>query len=140
MKRIESIYLSNKLNTTLLALFFDNESGIFEIKDKDIADKLREKNIIDVVSIHSQTFKFTALGREYCELLIEKKEKERGDNIIKWGTFIISILALVLSIVSLMIQFKDHETNVNKSEIRDTIIETSETITTSETGILCSQK
>ena len=44
MKRIESIYLSNKLNTTLLALFFDNESGIFEIKDKDIADKLREKN------------------------------------------------------------------------------------------------
>lgn len=130
MENVKDIFLLKDSKKIILKAYFNNKGDCFEISNEASLEELRKKQLIDVKSMNAKTYKLTERGKKYCEYISSKDKSEKSDNIIKWCTLAISILAIILSLLSLIVQFKDYKKNDTSSE---TIEISSEKIDTSNT-------
>lgn len=104
----------------LYCLIIDN----IEIKNSLLNNNLIEANMDE----NYLCFKLTETGKRYCEGQIEIDNKSQKDNFIQWTSLCLSALAIILSIISLSIQFMNYlndktETTSARIEIIDEIID-----------------
>ncbi len=135
MENVKDIFLLKDSKKIILKAYSNNKGSCFKIPNKESLEELRRKELIDINSMNAKTYKLTEKGKEYCEYISYKESNERSDNIIKWCTLAISILAIVLSLLSLIIQFKDYKKNDTSSETVEISSEKIDTNNTTESDI-----
>lgn len=130
--------LTKDSQTFLLNAFILNNRNCMIIKDERIRRSLLNNKLIEAnMNETGSCFKITEDGIRYCEQQIKINKKLKKDNFIQWCTLGLSALAILLSIISLSIQFFSYrnEKKEIKSENADISAEIIDNTTNIDSGI-----
>lgn len=102
---IDDIILSNKDKSILLNFFRNNDVIEIIIDDENTEKNLKKFKLIKVnIDADNMSYHLTEKGRLYCEKEIEKEKKEKKEYLMKWISLMLSIMAIFISISSLIVQ------------------------------------
>ena len=135
MNATKNIYLLNDEEKFLIKKYKTKANKKFAIQNEDFSKKLLDYGFVKYDSINKKTFIFTTSGLYYCKNLIEKQKNTNHENIIKWASLGLSVLAFILSVLSLIIQYKDFKNSEQKNARDESKVEISEIETTIEYGM-----
>lgn len=118
--------LLNKEHKCLINIYKKNNNDASEINN-DLIKSLRNKELITISTLTNEIV-LTKKGELYCEQWLKKNADNMKENLLKWGSFILSVIAIILSIASITIQYLDYSTSNMTESISDIIDNTTENI------------